>query len=187
VTAFTDATHITGRLEAPLPADFQNVATTLWGWARDTLSGLDHLEGMAVTVLADGVVQGPFTVAGGQIGPLSPPALIATVGLSYNSDMELLDVAADAVKPNVKAVRAVTLDVVASRGIYCGEDFDNLRPAKLRRVSDNFDPTALVTDQVTVATGSSWNTGGRVVVRQSDPLPLTITSATRDIEVGGRA
>jgi hypothetical protein len=46
--------------------------TASWGWARDTISGLDHLEGLSVNVLADGVVQGPFVVAGGQV-QLNPP------------------------------------------------------------------------------------------------------------------
>jgi hypothetical protein len=186
VTAFTDATHVTGRLEAPLPAVFQNAVTASWGWARDTLSGLDHLEGMDVTVLGDGVVDGPFTVQAGAIGPLARPALIATAGLAYTSDAELLDLAHESVKTNVKALVAATFEVVASRGVYAGEDFDNLRPAKLREVADDFETPALVTDQVTVKTDSSWNTGGRACIRQSDPLPLTITAALREIEVGGR-
>jgi hypothetical protein len=90
---------------------------------------------------------------------LDSPALIAIAGLSYNSDMELLDLAADAVKPNVKAVSRVILDVVGSLGILAGETFDppgedfdpdDLIEAKLRNVEDDFDPTELVTGQVEV-------------------------------------
>jgi hypothetical protein len=195
ITVFTDPTHVTGILSAPLPAEFQATPTSKWGWARDTITGLSHLEGLEVMVLADANVQGPFPVAGGQI-TLKPPALIATVGLRYNSDAELLDIASDAVKPNVKAVSRVVLQVVGSRGIEAGEtfeppddDFDaetDLMPAKLREVTDDFDPTELVTGQVEVPIGSTWNTGGRACIRQKDPLPLTITSVTRDVEVGGR-
>lgn len=191
VTQFNSATQVLGRIEAPLPAQFQNVPTLSWGFARDTLTGLAHLNGMSVMVLADGVVQGPFTVDGGQIGagadgPLNPPALIATTGLSYNSDAELLDIAADAAKPNVKSVVKVTLEVVASRGLYAGEDFDHLRPWKQRRVSDNFEPAPLETGEAEVSTSSGWNKGGRACVRQADPLPLMIVAATRELEVGGR-
>jgi hypothetical protein len=109
--------------------------------------------------------------------------------------MELLDLAADAVKPNVKAVSRVILDVVGSLGILAGETFDppgedfdpdDLIEAKLRNVEDDFDPTELVTGQVEVLIASNWNTGGRACIRQKDPLPLTITSVTRDVEVGGR-
>jgi hypothetical protein len=186
VTEYTDTQHVFGRLLQPLPAGFQNIATALWGWGRDTLTGLGHLEGLQVTVLADGVVQGPFTVAGGQIGLLAPPALIATVGLSYTSDMELLDVATDGARTNVKSVSVVTFDVVASRGISAGETLDVVRPAKTRQVSDNFGAPALLTDKVAVTIKSDWNTGGRAALRQSDPLPLTVTAVTREVEFGGR-
>jgi hypothetical protein len=184
VTAFVSATEVTGRLEAPLDPLYQNVVTASWGWARDTISGLAHLEGLTVKVLADGVVQGPFVVAAGQV-QLDPPGCIVTAGLPYNSDAELLDVASDTARTNVKAVEQVIFEVVASRGIYAGEDFDHLRPAKTRKVSDSFGAPALITDQVPVKIASSWNAGGRAVVRQSDPLPLMITGVTRHFEAGG--
>jgi hypothetical protein len=184
VTAFVSATEVTGRMEGALPAAFQNVPAASWGWARDTISGLDHLEGLSVNVLADGVVQGPFVVAGGQV-QLNPPGLIVTAGLGYNSDAELLDVASDAARTNQKNIEQVVFEVVASRGIFAGQDFSHLRPAKTRKVSDNFGAPALITDQVPVKVDASWNTGGRAVVRQSDPLPLMITGVTRHFEAGG--
>src|SRR5205823_2860485 len=137
VTGFTDTTHVTGRLEAPLPAAFQGVATANWGWARDTITALGHLEGQSVTVLADGVVQGPFVVTGGIVA-LNPPALVAQVGLSYNSDLELLDVASEAARPNVKSVLRVEFEVVATVGLSAGETFNKVHPWKQRKVSDNF-------------------------------------------------
>lgn len=185
ITAFTDATHVTGTLEAPLPAELQAASTTNWAWARDTLTGLNHLEGQEVTVLADASVQGPFTVVGGAI-VLTTPAAIATVGLPYTADAELLDVPQDAVRTNVKGVLRVEVEVVASRGLYAGEDFDNLRPWRQRKVSDAFGPVPLETGRVEVTIGATWNKGGRAVLRQVDPLPLTIVAATREVEVGGR-
>jgi hypothetical protein len=191
ITQVNSPTQALARLETPLPAAYQNAATLLWGWARDAFAGFDHLEGLDVTVLADGSVQGPFTVAGGIIGPLNPPALILVGGLPYVSDAELLDVAADAVKSNVKTVEQVIFEVLATRGLLVGERLDDpkhpMREAKLRKIADNFDPTALVTQQVEVKIASTWNTkGGRAAIRQKDPLPLTITAVTRIIDVGGQ-
>jgi hypothetical protein len=139
-----------------------------------------------VTVLGDGYVQGPFTVAGGQIGPLSPPAFIAVAGLAYTSDAELLDVAADSARSNVKSVLKVQLEVVASRGFFVGEDFDNLREWQQRQVSTNWGLVPLETGRAEVGIGASWNQGGTAVLRQVDPLPLTVIAATREVEVGGR-
>jgi hypothetical protein len=185
VQARTDASHVTGRLEESLPAAFQAVPTTAWGWARDTLTGYGHLEGQTVKVLADGMVQGPFVVAGGAI-PLEKPALIAVAGLSYNSDAELLDLAAASVRTNQKVIVKMTWEVVKSRSFLVGEKFTDLKPAQLRKVSDNFGVPKLVTDQVSVDVNSTWNRGARAVVRQADPLPLTIVAAIREVEVGGR-
>jgi hypothetical protein len=185
VQARTDASHVTGRLEESLPAAFQAVPTTAWGWARDTLTGYGHLEGQTVKVLADGMVQGPFVVAGGNI-PLEKPALIAVAGLSYNADAELLDLAAAAARTNQKVIVKMTWEVVKSRSFLVGEKFTDLKPAQLRKVSDNFGVPKLVTDQVSVDVNSTWNKGARAVVRQADPLPLTIVAAIREVEVGGR-
>lgn len=186
ITQFNSATQALGQLEAPLPAVFQNEYTANWGWARDAMTGLAHLEGQTVYGLVDGVVQGPFVVVAGQVA-LAPPGLIATVGLQYDSDAELMDLAPSEIRANVKSVERVVFEVVGSRGIYAGQQFDtNLAPAKLRSVTDSFGYPALVTGQVPVPIRGSWNTGARAVVRQSDPLPLTIVAAVREVDVGGK-
>jgi hypothetical protein len=184
VLSFTDATHVRAQLNTPLPLGFQ-MATVGWGWARSTITGLAHLEGRDVMALADGATQGPFTVAGGAV-TLSQPAVIATVGLSYTSDMELLDIMPDQVRTNVKAISKVTLEVVASRGVLAGEDENHLKAWRTREKPDAFGNPPLVTDQIDVGVPSTWNKGGRAFIRQVDPLPLTITAASRDLEIGGR-
>lgn len=183
ITAVANTTHVTGRLEAPLDASFQAVATTKWGFARNTISGLAHLNNQQVTVLADGAVQGPFTVVAGAI-TLDVPAVIATAGLPYNSDVELMDVAPE--RTSVKNVSMITWEVVASRGLYTGQDFGHLRPVKTRQVADNFGVPALLTQQVTTAVESSNNVSGRAVLRQRDPLPLTISAVVREVDFGGK-
>jgi len=83
--------------------------------------------------------------------------VIATAGLAYMSDLELLDVASDAVRPNVKAVLRVEFEVVASRGLFAGERFDKLSEWKQRKVSDNFSPTPLGRVRATVVIVRAWN------------------------------
>ncbi len=50
--------------------------------ATDTWSGLDHLEGLTVNVLADGVVLGSHTVSGGSV-TLTRTASTVQIGLDY--------------------------------------------------------------------------------------------------------
>ncbi len=54
-----------------------------------TWSGLDHLNGMSVSVVADGVALGAMTVSGGAI-TLDEPASAVTVGLAYTHIIEPL-------------------------------------------------------------------------------------------------
>jgi len=42
----------------------------------------------------------------------------------------------------------------------------------------------LTTDTVTVQIESTWNTHGRACLRQSDPLPVTVLAATREVTDG---
>jgi len=43
----------------------------------------------------------------------------------------------------------------------------------------------LITDEVPLFVTSQFNPSGRVTVRQSDPLPLTIVDITTEVAVGG--
>lgn len=175
-----------GILEQPLPPAFQNTFALNAAWARDHVPGITSLANQTVMVLADGVVQGPFTLDNtGLLGPLSPPAVVMQIGIPYNADAELMDLAVDQTRSNQKTVWKATWEVVATRGLQAGPDFDHLVPAKLRDISDNFGPPAAVTQQVPVVIGSSWTSGARMVVRQSDPLPITIVAAIRELVVGG--
>lgn len=63
---------------------------TYRGAATSRIGGLTHLEGMAVQVLADGVVVDGVTVRGGAF-TLPAPASVVHVGLSYTAELETLD------------------------------------------------------------------------------------------------
>lgn len=184
VTGYTDTTHITGALQAALPLALQATASTDWAWARDTFSGLDHLEGLDVNGLGDGGVVGPFTVTGGEV-TLTEPVVDLTLGLSYLSDGELLDVIDP--KDNQKRVTRVFIEVVGSRGLKAGERFDgNLDSWTEREVSDGFSYLPTDATVVEILIEGEWNRGGRAVFRQEDPLPLTILAVTREFEAGGK-
>jgi hypothetical protein len=165
-----------------------------WGFGAQTITGLGHLEGQTVAVLADGAVAGRYTVQGGDI-TLGRPGVLVQIGLPYTSDMELLDVAADQIKTNVKSVRATVLEVVDSRGMKIGESLTNLsnpdndaqiHEPQLQQVADGNHVPPLYSGNVTVVVASTWNVGARACVRQEDPLPVCIVAAVRELTIGGR-
>ena len=157
-----------------------------FGTATTAITGLDHLEGRVVYAVADGLVQGPFTVASGAI-TLTTGALRVHVGLRYYADFESLDVPPGEGKTQRKVVKTAWVELEASAGrIQAGEDFTS---AKLQTWSGNEADqvsavSGLKTGQARIPTISHWNHGGRVCVRQSDPLPCTILAVTREVEYG---
>ncbi|HQQ75640.1 MAG TPA: hypothetical protein PK031_10870, partial [Pseudomonadales bacterium] len=55
----------------------------------DTWSGLDHLEGKTVTVIADGALMNPRVVSGGSI-TIERPAYSVQIGLPFTPELDLL-------------------------------------------------------------------------------------------------
>lgn len=74
--------------DSTLKTDCAITATS--GSPQTVWTGLGHLEGKAVKVLADGVVQANKVVTGGQI-TLDRPALAIEVGLSYTPKIKMLN------------------------------------------------------------------------------------------------
>lgn len=188
ILAYTDATHVTAKLEANLGAAFQNVATTSWGFARRRFTGIGHLEGKTVAALADGGVataskpDSSLTVTAGQI-TIDEPAVIVTAGLPYVSDLELLDL--PTAKLNVRSIQRAALEVVASRGMWAGESFAKLKESRQRQVPDAWGNPGAATGIIEVIPNSTWNQGGRAAFRMVDPLPLTVVAAIREVIGGG--
>ena len=151
------------------------------GAATTTVTGLGHLEGKQVYALADGRAEGPFTVSGGAI-TINVAATKIHVGLLYKAQMEPLDVPdpSGELATKRKTVRMATVNVEASRGLWIGEDEASLYEA------DPTATTALATKKIEHPIQNSWNDGGRIFIEQRLPLPLTILSITRDLDVGER-
>ena len=163
-------------------AVFLDGATVYSGAPTSTVSGLDRFEGVELWALADGNVVEELVVDGGEV-TLPYPASRVVVGLRYDSTVELLDVAEARTK--AKVVRRAYVEVVESRGLWVGEDEDSLFQWQQREVEDDEDPIPLETTEVEIDISHDWNKGGRVVLQQRDPLPLTIVGVTREVEVGG--
>lgn len=169
-------------------AFFVDCGATYSGVATTTITGLTWLEGCTVSVLGNGAVFPQKVVTGGAI-TLEAPCTKVHVGLPITADLQTMPLAAqiDAAygEGRVKDINQVWLNVVKSSGIFVGPDFDNLTPYK-QRTEENFGtPPAMKTDTVDVVINGVWQYSGQIAVRQSDPLPLTITSITAEAELGG--
>jgi hypothetical protein len=152
-----------------------------------TVTGLDHLEGKSLSILADGSVQPARTVVDGSI-TLQRAASEIHAGLGYISDIETLDILLNvdgAGQAKQKKIDAISLKVEQSRGFFAGNSEETLTEYKQRTDEDYGVPTRMETGIQRMIMDSSWTTAGRVFIRQIDPLPLTILAITPSVTPGG--
>ncbi len=186
----------TVRPDRIVPTSIQNVATTDWAKAVDQVAGLDHLEGKAVSILADGDVitngiDNPLTtIVGGQLStPLIRAASLIHVGLPYMADLETLDlevVDGSTLADKQKRVGSVTVYTENSRGGFVGQALDDFMveiPPTIENYRVPIQPVTGKTDPIAIR--SAFNTGGRVAVRQKDPLPMTVLAIIPNVEMEG--
>lgn len=198
VVSFESETSLTVRTERLVPESLRNNPVTEWGLMAETLSGLDHLEGKEVVVLADGNVEPLKTVVDGSI-TLQFPAAVAHAGLPITSDMETLAISetmrdGSTTRDSNKLVVEVGLQVEDTRGVFAGQSpeyasfvaTDHLNELKQRDTENWGEPTQLATGLVDVKIDSRWDSNGSVFVRQSDPLPLSILGLIARTVSGGK-
>jgi hypothetical protein len=187
VLSVTSPTVATARLDKTLPVALRGVATATWAWARDTVSGLSHLEGKTVSILADGAVMPQQVVASGAIS-MQRPATVINVGLPYESDLQTLPITMNVDgfgQGRYKNVNKAWVRVYKSSGIFVGPTEDKLVEVKQRTTEPYGSPPSLKSDEVDVDLTPSWKASGQVYLRQVDPLPLTVVGMTLEVVLGG--
>lgn len=176
IEMFDDALNLDSALtgEAGSPA-------TAW-------SGLDHLEGMSVSIVADGVVLDNQTVTGGQV-TLSEPASEVQIGLSYTHIVEPLPPSAIGEGAMIRRVRLI-------EGIFRLQDTSalrldvgrGLRDVSLRKLGEEeiLDaPPPLVSGDIHVrALGWQRELADPLWrIEQSAPLPFTLLSVMTELKL----
>lgn len=166
------------------------------GSAVSTLSGLSHLEGKTVAVLADG---GPINGIKVQSGSITLPREYSTiiVGLPYEGFLKSLRVnGSDNYGPSqgrrqkigdlkLRFDRTVGGDVGWER---YGTDGDVLEekwaPIKYRTLQQANEPSAPFSGDREARLPAGWDNRGQFMLRQRDPLPMTLLCAILNVTLG---
>jgi len=186
ILATSSATVATAKVDKVIPVALRATPTAVWAFARDTVSGLSHLEGKTVSILADGAVMPQVVVTGG-VAILERASVVVHVGLPYQSDLQTLPVSLNIdafAQGRVKNVNQSWIRVFQSSGVFVGPDENKLTEVKQRTNEPYGSPPSLKSDEVSVAMTPTWAQSGQIYIRQSDPLPLTIVGITTEIVVG---
>jgi len=187
IIEYTSTTEVKARVDRTLPASLRNTATAVWNFARNSIGGLNWLEGKTVSILADGAVHPQRVVTAGSVN-LDAAASIVTVGLPYESDLQTLPLALQIDgfgQGRYKNINKAWLRVFQSSGIFVGPNANNLVEAKQRTTEPYGSPPALKSDEILVMLTPTWAASGQVYIRQRDPLPLTIVGLTLEVAIGG--
>ena len=150
------------------------------GSATTTISGLGHLEGEEVSILADGATHPNKTVSSGAI-TLDRSSTKVKVGLSYVSLLQTMRIDAGSQngtsQSKTKRIYEITARLYESIGIEIGPDLDNMERIPFRSSANLMDSGVNVfTGDKDIEFRGNYETDGFIFVRQNQPLPLTVLS-----------
>lgn len=146
-------------------------------------TGLDHLEGKTVDIVADGAVMEQQVVTSGQI-TLPRNALEVEIGLHYESLIELLDIEIQSGAGSAQGNAVRTGEAIVRLLASSGCDIQG-QPIPFRRFG-----AGILDQAVQPFTGDKriellgWQrTGGSITIRQTQPLPMHVLSVIRKVSV----
>ena len=163
--------------------------------------GLDHLNGMIVTGLADGNVITPRTVTNSQI-TLDAQASKITIGLGFTAQLQTtyLDAGQPTIQGQRKKVAAVTVRMENSIGVKVGSnqpDGSTFSPMRVDGGWSNLSPLPSGASTPYKALAPNMYTGdsrapvfggfarpGQVALQQDQPLPMQILAVIAELDPG---
>ena len=165
----------------------QNITTATSHTSGDTvkevvniIAGLDHLEGQTVSILVDGATHPTKVVASNQI-TLDRFGTDVKVGLSYTSILKTMRIDAGSQdgtsQGKTKRIYEVTARLFETVGVEVGPDLNNMERIPFRTSADPMDQgIPPFTGDKEVEFRGNYDTDGFMMVRQTQPLPLTLLS-----------
>ncbi len=159
-------------------AFFVDSGLTYSGSAATTISGLNHLEGQSVAILADGAAHANKTVSSGAI-TLDRSVTKAQIGLPFTSKLETLRIDAGSAMGSSqgknKRIGEVTVRLFRTVGLKIGTSSTELDTIPFRSSSDSMDTAlSLFTGDKTAEFNGGYDDDATITIVQDLPLPMTI-------------
>lgn len=165
--------------------------TGSFGSPVTTVSGLTHLAGETVQVLADGAVQSEKVVSSGGSITLDIAAEEVHVGLGFDAVLNTVRIEPgldQTVQGQTKRIHKVILRVYNSpkAGIDVGPSSTQKETTFGRVPADEMDsPPALVTEDIEVLFPGDYEKPGEVYIKSSQPVGLTILALIAELNIYG--
>ena len=162
-------------------ADFKFLDShlTYSGAATSSISGLSHLEGQTVSILADGATHADKVVSSGTI-TLDRSAQKVVVGLNYNSVLQTMRIEGGAAEGTsqgkTKRISKVVLRLFETVGVKVGPSLSQLETIPFRTTSSLLSQpvdTFLAGDKE-IEFRDDYNSDGFIFIKQDQPLPCSV-------------
>ena len=211
ITSYVSANKVIANLTTQITSFVQNdpnntpIPQPSGSWSISTpttiVGGLNHLNGLTVSIIGDGNVFPPQTVTNNQV-ILSRPCSQILVGLPFVCQLQtpyLDPQQAENVQGRRKTIYAATVRMEGSRGIQVGADqpdastvanYANQTWSNLNQIKERGplnlagQPLPLITGDEYVLLQDSFTTNGQVAIQQSNPMPANILAIVRYYELG---
>lgn len=159
-------------------AFFVDSGLTYSGSSANQITGLDHLEGESVSILANGAAHANKTVSSGAID-LDVSVTKAQIGLGYNSTLQTMRLDAGGAQGTsqgkIKRIHDMTLRFFRTVGAKVGTSESELDRIFFRSASDEMGQALDMFDgDKDIEFRSGYEQEAHIVVQQDQPLPMTI-------------
>lgn len=177
ITAYTSATVVEATIAYPFP-DLTAIASGGWRLSVTELSGLGHLEGETVSILADGAEHPDVVVTSGEIA-LDTPSSKIHVGLRCRCRLQTMRLNAGAAdgtsQGKTSRINKLVIRLLETMGIKYGTSFSNMSEVDFRSTSDLMDNAVpLFTGDTIVDWPGDYDNDPWICLEQSNPQPSTI-------------
>jgi hypothetical protein len=157
---------------------FVDSGLTYDGSPATVITGLDHLEGETVTILADGSPHDTKVVASGQI-TLDRSASVVQAGLGYSSSITTLPresaTATGTAQGKLKRIRQLFIRLYKSLGGTYGRDSSNQRGIVYRTAANPLDASPpLFTGPKLLSFEGASDGDAQITFQHDEPLPFTL-------------
>jgi hypothetical protein len=170
---------------------FVDCGLTYSGTAVNTVTGLDHLDGMEVAICADGAMRQTQTVSGGSVSVTGTAASTIHVGLAYRTT--IIDLPPDVQAPGgsvqglTQRLVKVTLRLHDTALAHVGGRDARTTELQFRTTRDDLgSAAALFTGDRDVTANADWDASAQVRITTTAPLPLTVLAIGREVSFGDR-
>lgn len=165
---------------------YSDMALTYSGAAATTISGLDHLEGEEVWVLADGARHPNRTVSGGQI-TLQNAAAKVVVGLPCDGFVETMNLEggtqSGTSQGKTKRIHVVTARVLRTLGGMAGPADDNLEEMRYRTTDVPLgSPPAPYTGDVEIEWRGDYGASQSCIFKKDRPMAFTLVAVMPQLQ-----